>query len=330
MQAITREVLTAKAAALLSDGTVDRVLGWKKGEFGYDVTPGVFTTAEQIENEFVWGDFCAPNLSKYLLAETKKTNAKVLVFLKSCDTYSFNQLLTEHRFNREKVYAIGIPCEGMLSESDIKAKAEGIASVTDNGDTVTISTLYDGDITVARAELLPDRCVNCKSKKHVAYDELLGEEREVIDSARFDEVEKIERMTPDERFEFWQGELSRCIRCNACRDVCPACTCEKCVFDNPKSGIESKAPSDSFEEKMFHIIRAFHVAGRCTDCGECSRVCPQNIPLHLLNRKFIKDFDDLYGEYQAGEEVGSRAPLVDYTFDDAEPAEAMERGEGDA
>ena len=326
MQTITRDVLLGKAAALLSDGTVDRVLGWKKGEFGYDVTPGVFTGANQIEKDFEWGDFCAPNLSKYLLAETKKTASKVLVFLKPCDTYSFNQLLTEHRFDREKVYAIGVPCEGMLSENKIKAKAEGISSVTDNGDTVTITTLYDGDITIERAEILPDRCINCKSKKHVAYDELLGEEGEVIDSARFDEVEKIEKMTPDERFAFWQGELSRCIRCNACRDVCPACTCEKCVFDNPNSGIESKAPSDSFEEKMFHIIRAFHVAGRCTDCGECSRVCPQNIPLHLLNRKFIKDFDNLYGEYQAGEEVGSRAPLVNYDFDDIEPGEAVERG----
>ena len=55
--------------------------------------------------------------------------------------------------------------------------------------------------------------------------------------------------------------------------------------------------ADSFEEKMFHIIRAFHVAGRCTDCGECSRVCPQGIPLHLFNRKFIKDIDELYGEF---------------------------------
>ena len=121
---------------------------------------------------------------------------------------------------------------------------------------------------------------------------------------------------------------SACIRCNACRDVCPACTCEKCVFDNPDSGVENKAISDSFEEKMFHIIRAFHVAGRCTDCGECSRVCPQNIPLHLLNRKFIKDINESYGDYQAGAEVGSRAPLVNYTTGDAEPAEILERGNG--
>ena len=98
------------------------------------------------------------------------------------------------------------------------------------------------------------------------------------------------------------------------------------MFDNPKSGVDNKAPADSFEENMFHIIRAFHVAGRCTDCGECSRVCPQHIPLHLLNRKFIKDINELYGEYQAGADTTSRAPLTDYTKDDCEPSVVHERG----
>ena len=329
MQKITRDLLVNKAVELLSGGTVNRVLGWKKGEFDYDVTPALFESAEEINEDFVFGDFCGANFSKYLVKEAAK-EGKVLVFLKPCDCYSFNQLLTEHRFARDNVYAVGIPCEGMLDLKLLSDKAENIAKVDDLGDTVKIETLYDGVVEVKRGELLPDRCKNCRSKKHVAYDELIGEEGEILDTKRFDEVEKLEKMSAEERYDFWQNELSRCIRCNACRNVCPACTCEKCVFDNPASGVENKAAANSFEEKLFHIIRAFHVAGRCTDCGECSRVCPESIPLHLLNRKFIKDINTLYGDYQAGEEVGSRAPIVNYSLDDPEPSEAVERGGEDA
>ena len=140
------------------------------------------------------------------------------------------------------------------------------------------------------------------------------------------EVEAIEAMSPAEKFAFFQGELSKCIRCNACRNVCPACSCRKCVFDSTKFDTAQKANTTTFEEKMFHIIRAFHVAGRCTDCGECSRVCPQGIPLHLFNRKFIKDINELYGDYQAGESADQRAPLVNFTFEDAEPGIVNERG----
>lgn len=326
MQTITREDLMTRATALLADGTVDRVLGWQAGEFGYDVTPAVFRTPESLEQSFVWNGFCGANFSKYLIKETGKGDGKVLVFLKPCDTYSFNQLLTEHRFDRQKVYAVGVPCDGMLDAGRLQQAVGALRSVKEDGETVLVETLYDGEKTLERAALLPDRCVHCKSKQHVAYDELLGEDGTVLDSHRFDEVERLEQLTPDERYAFWQNELSRCIRCNACRDVCPACTCERCVFDNPNSGAENKAAATSFEEQMFHIIRAFHVAGRCTDCGECSRVCPQHIPLHLLNRKFIKDIDVLYGEYQAGAEVGSRAPIVNYTTEDPEPGEAVERG----
>ena len=321
-----QEMMIAKAKELLGSGAVNRVLGWKTGEFVYDITPAVFTSVEELEKDFVYNDFCGNNLSKYLIKESRK-EGKILAFLKPCDTYSFNQLLKEHRILRDNVYVVGVPCEGKTDGETLKAKGvKGILGIRTEGDSFVVDTLY-GEKTLAKADALPERCLSCKSKKHMVYDELLGPEGEVLDSHRFDMVEKIEKMTPDERFEFWRGELSRCIRCNACRNVCPACSCEKCVFDNDASGIAQKAAADSFEENMFHIIRAFHVAGRCTDCGECSRVCPQNIPLHLLNRKFIKDIDSFYGEYQAGAEVGSRAPIVNYTTEDIEPGDAVRRNE---
>ena len=113
MQEITRELLIEKASQLLESGTVNRVLGWKKGEFAYDVTPAVFTSKDEL-NELVWNGFCGANFSKYLIKETAKGEGKVLVFLKPCDTYSFNQLIREHRVVRENAYIIGVGCRGKL------------------------------------------------------------------------------------------------------------------------------------------------------------------------------------------------------------------------
>ena len=323
-----QEMMKKRAIELLSDGTVSKVIGWLPGEFSYDMTPAVFTSAEEIENSFVYNDFCGANVSKYVMREQKKNGeAKILVFLKPCDTYSFNQLTAEHKICRENVYVIGVGCSGMADVNKIKARGiEGILSISAEGESYTVETVY-GTETVAKKDAMAERCLSCKSKKLTVYDEIIGENGEVIsDSGRFDMVAKLENMTAEERYDFWRGELSRCIRCNACRNVCPACTCEQCVFDNPNSGVSQKAAADSFEENMFHIIRAFHVAGRCTDCGECSRVCPQSIPLHLLNRKFIKDINELYGEYQAGDNTDVKHPLTSFTFDDAEPSVVHERG----
>lgn len=311
--------LITRAKSLLEAGEVKRVLGWKKGENAWDAEPAFFENAEELD-AFVYNGFCGANLSKYMI-EAGKKEGKTLVFLKPCDSYSYNQLLREHRVDREKAYIIGVGCKGKLSVNRIPfdgiVRVDG-ADYPDAAETLTVDTLY-GTVKIAYKDAMLERCHVCKGKEHVVYDELLGESCDTVDAERFAEVERIEGMSPEEKFAFFQSELSKCIRCNACRNVCPACSCRKCVFDSTAFDSAQKANTTSFEEKMFHIIRAFHVAGRCTDCGECSRVCPQGIPLHLFNRKFIKDINALYGEYQAGSDLETKAPLTNFTTDDAEP-----------
>ncbi len=312
-----QEKLIARAKELLAEGKVQKVVGWRKGLFDYDVTPSVFTSAEDLEQNFVFNEFCGANLSKYLVKITREIEIKksttrmnntmakqrdpnaqdaqipsevALVFLKPNDTYSFTQLLKENRITRDDVYAIGVPCQDTLKGAE--------------------------------------PCGNCAGKKPVSCDEYIGVDpnAEVAPNAtRMAEVEKLEAMSEAERYAFWQNEFSRCIRCNACRDICPACTCEKCVFDNNALYTSQKVAETSFEESLYHIIRAWHVAGRCTDCGECSRVCPENIPLHLLNRKYIKDINEIYGEYQAGSDLETKAPMQSFKEDDAEPSIVYER-----
>lgn len=312
-----------RAKELLADGTVVRVLGWRIGDLPYNPEPSYFETAEDLEANFVYNGFCGANLSKYMI-EGSKLEGKTLVFLKPCDTYSFNQLIKENRVVRDKAYIIGIGCKGKLDVEKIKAQGiKGILNIRGAeydgpADTLTVETLY-GEKTVPYKDAMLERCHVCKGKDHMIYDELLGESTDTKDADRFEEVRRIEAMSPEEKFAYFQSELSKCIRCNACRNVCPACSCRKCVFDSTKFDSAQKANVDSFEERMFHIIRAFHVAGRCTDCGECSRVCPQGIPLHLFNRKFIKDIDEFYGEYQAGADAESKGPLTSFTFNDVEP-----------
>ena len=313
-----------RAKALLESGEVARVIGWKKGDFCFDPTPASFESVDELK-DFTYDWFCGANLSKYLIQMSKKAG-KTAVFLKPCDTYSFNQLVKEHRIVRENVYVIAVECLAKLNIEAIKAKTDGIVesvSVVEK-DVKVVTT--SGEFTLYKPEVVLDKCAVCNKTHQVKDEEIIIHERPNRDVNRFEEVEKLEKMTAEERFAFWKGQLSKCIRCNACRNVCPACSCLKCVFDNPNSGISAKANDSEFEEKLFHIIRAFHVSGRCTDCGECSRVCPQNIPLHLLNRKFIKDIDNLYGEYQAGETSDGKTPLTSYTESDAEPTDAVNGG----
>lgn len=120
-----------KARALLENGTVSRVLGWKKGEFCYDLTPAVFASPEEVDRNFVYSDFSGANLSKYLIAESKK-EGKIAAFLKPCDSYSFVQLLKEHRICRENVYVVGVACDGMCDARMLEEKG-GVLSVEARG-----------------------------------------------------------------------------------------------------------------------------------------------------------------------------------------------------
>jgi len=263
-----------RATELIKQGK--RVFAYKRGILPAYPEPAIFTDIAQVD-DMVYDKFCSVNLSKMLIGE----QGEIAVFMRPCDTFSLNMLVKENKINREAVYVIGIGCGGMFCVEDGE----------ENG--------------------LLEACLCCEKTEHAVYDELIHEEHNSREKSfqRFHEVEVLEKQTLDERYAFWQKHLSRCIRCNACRNICPSCHCKRCVFDNDKYDVKQKVNVSAFEEQMFHIIRAYHVAGRCSDCGQCKRVCPQNIPLHLLNRKFINDINTMYGEFQAGADSETPGPL---------------------
>ncbi len=147
---------------------------------------------------------------------------------------------------------------------------------------------------------------------------------------RFTAVSAFAEKSAEERSAFWAGHFERCIRCYACRAVCPMCYCDECVVDstnfivNPATTADEKAnrvrwisrSASPSENSMYHMVRAMHLAGRCTDCGECERVCPVNIPLRLLNTMLEHEALEMF-QYTPG--LDAEQPSLISSFRDGDP-----------
>ena len=298
----------------LLGGRIDLLLGWEKGHYWWQSRP-LFAQSEEDLEKLAWDSFCAVNLSRYLLEELKEHH-KVGVLVKGCDARAFNRLLQDNMVPRDRVILYGLPCPGMLDYDRLAAEAGSVLlSITEeNGQVVLITA--EGEAKADRDEMLLDKCRGCIYPDPAVYDQmLLPPQGEKESPERFKKVEELEAMSAQERFAYWEKELSRCLRCYACRQACPYCSCRECFVEqeNPRWQGRAYQPSENF---MFHLIRAYHGAGRCIDCGECERSCPVGISLQELNRKLIKDINELYGDYEAGLDAELEPPLLTYRPDD--------------
>jgi formate dehydrogenase subunit beta len=279
-----QEQIRIKAQALLKDQQVQCVIGYEMGSRG-QVRPAFVYDPDDVER-LVWNQSCTHNLVTYLHDKKKPAQRgqeppKVAVVVKPCDSRGLNVLLAESQIERERVFAIGLTCEGIMDGA-------GFADSKNNGE-------------------LQARCLRCDERVPVVYDTLIGEPPQVDISDDFADVAELEAMTPAERVAFWLKHYDRCIRCYACRQVCPGCYCNVCMFERDDSlwvGIATEIK----EKEAFHLGRAYHLAARCIECNECERVCPMDLPLSLLNRKLAKDVQELFG-FRAGLEP-VKTPLL--------------------
>ena len=302
------------ARRLLDEKKADLIIGYEKGSLPLRSTPCFVSNADDVER-LVWDPTCGINLAKYLFEREEKIG----IVAKGCDARSIVVGIVENQIPRGNLTIIGIPCQGVLDLKKIDTALSGReileASIKDD----KILVKGNGfEQTLPVGEFLHDSCLSCKHRNPPVYDILVGEKLpETADTDEFTDVSTLEAISSEERWEYFSEELGKCIKCYACRNVCPLCYCKECFADETMPSWCGKT-TDLSDTIVYHVVRAFHVAGRCVDCGACSRACPMNIDLRLLTKKTEKIVKELYN-YEPGLSLEEQPVLG--TFEENDPEE---------
>jgi formate dehydrogenase (coenzyme F420) beta subunit len=305
------EKIRETAKRLLKEGKVDTFIGYRKGSVPMMNEPISVSDPDKTELLY-WDSNCGLNLCNYL---TKRTD-RVGVIANGCNSRNIVTHIIENQIKREQLYIVGIPCAGMLDSKAIKraVKFKEIHDIEEKGGLFTVKG--DGfEETFEKKNFLQKNCSTCLHRNPVIYDELVGDKLHESEGAEiFRDVKKIEAMGSDEKWGFFTRMISSCIRCYACRNACPLCYCTTCFVDEAQPQWVGKS-SDPTDTMTFHILRAFHCAGRCTDCGACERACPMGINVRQFTKKLNKDAYQLFS-WEAGLTEDQRPPMDVYKTDD--------------
>jgi coenzyme F420-reducing hydrogenase delta subunit/ferredoxin len=282
--------LRKAASDVLSAGRVGVVVGYGAGSLADQTTPIFVTEAADCEG-FVWGQACRNNLSTYV-GSALENHERVAVVAKICDLGAITGLVREGQLRRDQMVVIGVQCPGVRDGSAFVAKC-----LACSGDPHPICDL------VVTADGIRE---SCEDPSSAALD---------TPDARDEQIAHLESLPHGDRWNYWQRQFSRCLRCYACRAACPLCYCSSCIAEKHRPQWVSTAIGNR-GNSAWNIIRAVHLAGRCTGCDECARVCPADIRLDLINRKLSLEVERQYGII--GLDPEEKSALVDFRMEDSE------------
>lgn len=306
------EKIRETAQRLLKECKVEMVIGFRQGSVPMMSEPCFVRKPEEVDS-LIWDSNCGINLANYLTNRPEKIG----IVAKGCDSRNVVTHILENKIKREQLVIIGVPCQGMIDKRKVAAGVDGeILEVSENGTQINVKTA-SGSQTFEKNEVLQQNCSLCTLRNPVIYDEMVADPvAEQTDMDPYADVAAIEAMSADERWQFFDEMLSPCIRCYACRNACPLCYCPTCFVDESKPQWLGKG-QDPMDVRTFHFLRAYHCAGRCTDCGACERACPVGINMRLLTKKLNKDTKDLFN-WEAGLTLEARPALDNYKANDPE------------
>lgn len=306
----TTKKIRELAKEALEAGKAEVVIGFGEGSLPGRYVP-IFITKPEDTEKLVWGPFAENNLARYL---KDYDGRKIAICAKGCDSRSIVALLKEKQLERDNLYIIGVPCEGIVDRTRLPDPGEIIACEVGEG-TLNIQTAA-GTQELKIADVLRANCVVCERRNPVIHDVMAAEPlEEGANPARYAALEEDEKRPPEERWAEFEKDTARCIRCYACREACPMCYCPTCFVENwmPR-WIETGQEQTDLD--IFQIVRCYHLAGRCTDCGACVSACPMNLDIRRLLSRLEKTVREQYG-HEVGINVEEPPPLNTFEMEDS-------------
>ncbi|NLP04369.1 4Fe-4S ferredoxin [Candidatus Fermentibacteria bacterium] len=312
--AIVRTV-RERAAELLASGRVDLVIGFEQGSMPMRAAPCFVSDADGTDR-LVWNSFCGVNLARFL----RGRHGRIAVVAKACDTRALVELIKENQLCRTDMVVIGVPCAGMVDSAAVE-EITGHAGITgvEEADGRLLLTAGGSPVSLPREDVLCRSCRRCSTRNPVICDIAVGERAPEPEIPGFLDVDQFAALPSEERRTRIEAEMKRCIRCNACRNVCPMCYCVRCFADDAFPQWVGRG-GDPGSVMSFHLVRALHLAGRCVECGACERACPTGVDLGILNRRMSADVYRHFG-YRPGMAPEIPSPLS--TFSPGDPEDFM-------
>jgi ferredoxin len=322
--------LREEARKLLAEKKVDVVVGYEQGTLPLTATP-CFIAAPDLADRLVWNPFCVQNLAKFvhdLLSQHHEAQKRVKpearrkmtvgVVARGCTTRSLVIQLQEKQYSRDEVAILGVPCGGYVDGRKLAALAGG-QEIREGAlqDAKVVVKTGKGEHSAEIATLLADCCLTCRFNEPVIADSRVGEPAPAAASdSEYEAVTAFETLPQEQRWAYFEKEMAKCIRCCACRNVCPSCYCRICFAEQSQPqwvGIGG----DASDTQLFQLMRLYHMVGRCVDCGSCVAVCPMGVDLRKFLKKLDKDAFEMFG-HRAGVSLEEPAPLSTFRETDGE------------
>lgn len=333
MEAVKKEIQKI-AKELLLDKKVDLVIGYEDATVPLKSRPYFIyadevteENADEVVGKLTWDSFCTNNLAAFLqkhfenVPNRRKKREEpyptIGVVTKGCDLRSIVALMKERQVIRENLVLIGVPCTGMIDKRKVEEEiGEEITDHTEKDGSLTVTTRSGKEKTLNKDDVMRMACVECRYPMPENTDYMIEGEAKKPGDGGYARIAEFEKLSNEQRWKYFRDELSKCIRCNACRQACPTCWCKECFAEH--TDLKWIGVGDDISDAMvFQIIRIFHQAGRCVECDACYTACPMGIDLRTYTKKMVKDVEEIFN-YLPNYDTESLPPLSTFSEQDTD------------